>query len=274
MLRPNSRILICAAAILAAGAQAAQDGILLQHDNSAPPIEAPPGEAFLERFKVSFDQGLDEVYADRLHPFSIMNWKMEMANRPYDEFRERTASAARNGFVKSVAHGMREAAVDLPVLLWLQERQGLLADFLRNSLDSVAEEAVAPTDVSYRPVERSWWKRVSGNDNVSFGIRPFRADPYAFVSLGIKDGDRTLLLANLRYHYRPLVEHLIEAAFSVPLAHGFAIDLGASYKFGQHGNEERLVVKFFKEFKSGGILHVSMEAREHPAFFAGVALPW
>jgi len=259
---------------LAVGVHAADDGVLLQHGNSVPPIEAPPGEAFLERFKVSFGQSANDVFADRFHPFSIMNWNAEMADRPYDEFRERITSAARNGFVKSVAHGLREAAVDLPVLVWLQERQGLLADFLRNSLDSVAEEAVAPTDVSYRSVERSWWKRVSQNDTVHFGIRPFRADPYAFLSLGIKDGDSLLLLANLRYYYRPLVEHMIEAAFSVPLAHGFALDLGAAYKFGQHGNEERFVVKLFKEFKSGGILHVGLEAREHPAFFAGLALPW
>ena len=32
--------------------------------------------------------------------------------------------------------------------------------------------------------------------------------------------------------------------------------------------------KIVKEFKSGGIMHVGLEAREHPSFFAGMALPW
>jgi len=268
-------MLICAAALVAVRVRADTNSIQLQYGNFAAPVEAPPGETFRERFKAAFDPRVDELFADRFHPFNMMKWSMELADGNSDHLRERTTSSARNTMGKSVVYGMREAAVDMPILRWLDERQGLLADFLRNSVGSVAEESVAPVDVSYRPIERSWWERLSesGRD-VHFGLRPFSPSPYAFLSLGIKDGDNLLFLGHLRYHYRSFAEHLVELALSVPLTHGLAIDLGASYQLGPRGAEERLAVKLFKEFKSGGILHVGVEARQHPAFFAGIAFPW
>jgi hypothetical protein len=255
-------------------AQAGDPGVVLQHSNFTAPVESPPGEAFLERFTVEFDRRIDEQFADRLHPFNVMSWNIELANNDSDYFRGRAASAARNALSKSVVYSVREAAVDLPILSWLKERQGVLADFLRNSVDSSEEEAVAPLELSYRLVERSWWQRLSENGHLQYGIRPFRTSPYAFLSTGIRDKDRLFLLGHVRYHYRPFAEHRFEVALSLPLDHGFAIDVGTSYQFGGRGEEEKLVVKLFKEFKRGGILHVGLEARQHQAFFAGIALPW
>jgi len=265
---------VCWAAVFVAGGHAADQSISLQRNNSAAAIESPPGEAVLERFKVVFDQRVDELFTDRFHPFNVMSWNMELADNDSDHLRERAASAGRNALSKSVGDGVREATIDLPILLWLKERQGLLADFLRNSLDSVGEEEVAPLDVSYRFGERSWWQRLSESGAVRYGIRPLSESPYTFLSLGIKDGDALLLLAHVRYHYRHFAEHLFEIALSVPLAHGFAIDLGTSYQFGRRDAEERLVVKLFKELKGGGIVHLGLEAQQHPALFAGIALPW
>ncbi|HKS38802.1 MAG TPA: hypothetical protein VJW76_16525 [Verrucomicrobiae bacterium] len=267
-------MLACAAAVVIVEAQAADQRIVLQHNNFTTPIESPPGEAFLERFTLEFDRRIDEQFTDRFHPFTVMNWSIDLANNHSDHFRERAASAARNALSKSVVYSVREAAVDLPILAWLKERQGVLADFLRNSVDSVGEEAVAPLELSYRPVERSWWQTLSQNGHLQYGMRPFRTSPYAFLSAGIKDHDRVFLLGHVRYHYRPFSEHRFEVALSVPLDHGFAIDVGTSYQFGGRDEEERLVVKLFKEFKRGGILHVGLEARQHPAFLAGIALPW
>jgi hypothetical protein len=134
---------------------------------------------------------------------------------------------------------------------------------------------VAPLDVSYRAVERSWWQGLSDSGGpLRYGIRPFRSDPYTFVSLGIKDGDNLLFLGHVRYHYDRFADHRFEIALSVPLAHGLAIDLGTSYQFGRHGDKQGLVIKLFKEFKSGGIVHVGLEARQNPAVFAGMVLPW
>jgi len=250
------------------------ESVQLQYSDPAPPVEAPPGEAFWEQFKIAFDRRVDERFADRLHPFAVMNWSIELADRSYEDFRERSTSAARHALSKSVVYGVREAAVDLPIMFWLKERQEFLADFLRNSVDDVGEEAVAPLDVSYRLVERSWWKRFVESGEVRYGIRPFTTSPYTFLSLGLRDGDRLFLLGHVRYHYRQFADHRFEIALSVPLAHGFAIDVGTSYQFGRHDEEERFVVKLFKEFKGGGIVHVGLEAKLRPAFFAGIAVPW
>jgi len=247
----------------------------IEHTLAAGPLESPVGEAPLERFKFAFKHSVDDVFVDRFHPFNLMNWNIELAQTDSDHVRERTASAARNSFSKSVVYGVREATVDLPVLKWLDERQGIIGDFLLNSVGNVGEESLAPLDVSYRPVERSWWDRLAERGGeLHYGIRPFSPSPYAFLSLGVTDGEDLLFLGHLRYHYRSFAEHLVELAISVPLAHGLAIDLGASYQLGQRGAEEKLTVKIFKQFKSGGILHIGMEAREHPACFAGIALPW
>lgn len=271
------RILACVAALAVVEAEAADQGVVVQHGNLTVPVESPPGGAFLERFTVEFDRRIDEQFADRFHPFTVMNWSIDLANNSSDHFREHAASAARNALSKSLVYSVREAAVDLPILAWLKERQGVLADFLRNSVDSVGEEAVAPLELSYRLVERSWWQRLSQSGHLQYGVRPFRTSPYAFLSTGIRDNDRLFLLGHVRYHYRNFAEHRFEVALSLPLDHGFAIDVGTSYQFGGHDEEEeRLVVKLFKEFKRGGILHVGLglEARQRPAFLAGIALPW
>ncbi len=264
----------CLAAVLTVGVEAADQSIGLQYNNAAATIESPPAEAFWEHFRARFDDRVDELFADRLHPFNVMSWNMELADGNSDHVRERGASTVSHALSKSAVSGLREAAVDLPIMLWLKERQGLLADFLRNSLDEVGEEEVAPLDVSYRLVERSWWQRLSESGDVRYGIRPFRTNPYAFLSMGIRDGDTLLMLAHMRYHYDQFAEHLFEIALSLPLAHGFSIDLGTSYRLGREGEQAGLVFKLFKELKSGGILHIGLEARERSAFFAGIALPW
>lgn len=268
------RTFILSVAVAVIQAHAGDQNVLIQHNDFPAPVEAPPGEAFLERFTVAFDRQVDETFADRLHPFNFMNWSIELADYGHDHLRERAASEARDAFTKSVVYGIREATVDLPILAWLEERQGLLADFLRNSLDAVGEEAVAPVEVSYRPAERSWWQRLAEDGDVHYGIRPFRTSPYAFLSFSVKDGDTLVMLANMRYYYRNFANHCFELALSMPLPHGLAVDIGTSYQFGRRVEQDGLVVKVFKEFKSGGILHVGLEARQHPAFFAGIAFPW
>ena len=260
--------------MLAAVAHAADQSVQLQYDRPEATLESAPDETLRDRFKIAFDRCVDEQFADRFHPFNVMNWRIESVDQGADYFSERSTSAARHAVSKSIVYGLREATADLPIVAWFEERQGILGGFFRNSVGSVAEEAVAPLDPSYRLVEQSWWKRLSENNDVSYGIRPFSTSPYAFLSFALKEAGTVFLLGHVRYHYVSFAEHRFEVALSVPLARGVGLDLGTSYQFGQHGHEEGLVVKFLKEFKSGGILHIGMEARKHPAFFAGIAIPW
>ena len=270
----GSRWLMGVATGLAVAAQAGDQSVQLQYGSPAAPLETPPGETIRERFSAAFDRRVNEQFDDRFHPFSVMTWARESIDRDAGYLSARATSAARNAFSKSAVYGLREATVDVPILLWFEERQGILADFFLNSFGNVEEEAVVPLDPLYRPAEQSWWKRLADRNDLRYGIRPFTASPYAFLSFVLKEGDTVSLLGHMRYRFVSFAEHRFEVALSVPLGRGLGFDLGTSYQFGRHGHQQGLVVKLLKEFKSGGILHVSMEAREHPALFAGIALPW
>jgi hypothetical protein len=262
------------AAVLAVAAHATDQSVQLQYGSPAAPLESPPGDTIRERFRVAFDRRVNERFADQFHPFNVMSWTSQSVGQEAGYLNERATSAARNSFSKSAVYGLREATVDLPILLWLEERQGILADFFRRSVGNVGEEAAVPLDPSYRAAEQSWWKRLAERNEVRYGIRPFSTSPYAFLSFLLKEGDAVSLLGHVRYHYLSFAEHRFDLALSVPLGRGLGFDLGTSCQFGRHGHQEGLVVKLLKEFKSGGILHVGMEAREYPAVFAGIALPW
>jgi len=269
-----SRWFICVAGVLAVAAHASDQNVQIQYGSPAAPLESLPGDTIRERFKVAFDQRANVQFADQFHPFNIMSWTSESVGNKADYLNERATSAARNAFSKSALYGLREATVDVPILLWFEERQGILADFFRGALGNAGEEAVVPLDPLYRPAEQSWWKRVAERNEVLYGIRPFSTSPYAFLSFILKEGDAMSLLGHVRYHYLSFAEHRFDLALSVPLGRGLGFDLGTSCQFGRQGHQEGLVVKLLKEFKSGGILHVGMEAREHPSVFAGIALPW
>jgi hypothetical protein len=255
--------------------RATEQGTQVEQQPLTSVLESPskPNPGVWERFTLAFDQDANELFADRFHPFKVINMRIRAEERDFNTFTERTTTTARYTLLKSAVYSAREATVDLPVLLWLKDRQGLLAGFLRNSLGSVEEEAVEPLSVSYGAVERSWWKRLAADGDLSYGVRPFRTDPYAFLSLGLRDGDALFLLGNLRYYYRDFANHSFEFALSVPLPHGLSIDVGTAYQFGQE-DAQKVVVKLFKGFKGGGILHVGFEVRSRPALFAGVAFPW
>lgn len=235
------------------------------------PVEVP--FSFWERFELAFSQRSERVFTDRFHALNTSNWQMEMASRSADEFRDHTTHMARGAFSRSVTTSFREAALELSIVNWLEGRRGVLADFLRQAVDTVDEESVSPLDPSYRALERSWWQRLAESRDFHYGIRPFRTSPYVFVSKGFWSGDTLLVLMNLRYHYRDLAEHQFECALSVPLARGFALDLGTAYQLRRQDEALNMVLKISKQLQHGGIVHVGLEVKEHPRFQVGVSIP-
>ncbi len=229
---------------------------------------------FRERISLAFDDRSEDVFADQLHAFNMVKWTLQLAPNESDDFRERTGSAARGAFWKSLNYSLRDAVVESPVMVWLQERQEFLASFLRDSIDSIEEESVSPLDGSYGRVERAWWKDVRQRGAVRYGIRPFRTSPYAFTSFAVKDRNEVFFMGHVRYYYDRFAEHRFEFALSVPVAYGFAIDLGTSYQFGRHADSRRAGIKLFKELKTGGIAHLGFELRERPVILAGITFPW
>jgi hypothetical protein len=268
----RTRILLYLAAIAALETHASDQNAQLQYLSPPVTLGSPTPEAFWQRFKTEFSDTAEDRFGDRFHSFKVINWNMNTVNERPGQYSEWTTRVARRNFAESAAYGVREAAADIPILLWLEDRQGFLGDFLRNSIGGVEEESVEPLSLSSASAKRSWWSKSAGND-IYCGIRPFRTDPYAFFSMRIRDEETTFLLSHLRYHYRDFADHRFELSLSVPLAHGFTIEVGTSYQFGHRGEERRLALKAFREFKSGGMVLVGLDVRQSPGAFAGISIP-
>ncbi|MBI3849173.1 MAG: hypothetical protein HY298_02615 [Verrucomicrobia bacterium] len=264
------------ALVAAVKGQAADQGVNLQYLPPTESLESPAGEptAFWDRYKATFDQNVEEQFADDFRPFNALNWSLKLADRDSQQLRERIPDAARHSLSRAVVDSFRETVLELPFMVWLKDHQTFVTDLLLNSLGNVHEEAVSPLDPSYRAAERSWWQQLSASRSVNYGVRPFRTSPYAFVSMAFKDGDRVFLLANARYYYHLFAEQRVELALSVPLTHGISFDVGTSYEFGQRDDQKGLVVKLYKQFKNGGYLHIGLDAKRNPVLFAGIALPF
>jgi len=268
-------VLGLAVTAVVAGARAA-DPDLDPHDSSfALSIETPQPQPvfFWQRFNLAFDNDINERYADAFQPLNAIRWNIDLRGRDFSEnFRERASSRARFAFVRTVQYGLREAAVDLPFMVWLDDRQGWFANLLRDSVGNVSEESEVPLRLSYPGVEESWWRTLQ-NGGTHYGIRPFRTSPYAYVSHGISDGEKTILLTHVRYYYDRLSNHRVELALSVPIAYGMAFDFATSHQFGTR-DEQRVVVKLLKELKGGGVAHLGFEVKQHPALIAGISFGW
>jgi hypothetical protein len=275
LLNLKFRALGLAVVAMVAGARAADPDVGLRDSAFSASVESPRPQAlfFWQRFDDGFADNANDIFADALRPLNVIQWNVDLPGKDFsDNLRQRAASQARFAFVKSIEFGTREAVVELPLILWLDDRDGWLGALVRGSIDDVGEEAVAPLSLSYESVEQSWWKRLA-NSGTHYGIRPFRTSPYAYVSHGISDGERTILLANVRYYYDHFSNHRVELAMSVPVAYGMTLNFGSAYEFGARENQ-KLVVKLLKELKGGGEAHVGFEVRDHPTLIAGITFAW
>jgi hypothetical protein len=229
---------------------------------------------FSERLAVALDSRAHHVFADRLHAFNVVKWKLELGSSDSETFPQRTTSAAQAAFTKSVTYSLRDAVAESPLMVWLEGRQEFIATLLRESIDSVEEEAVSPLDGSYGLVERSWWKSLRQDGAIRYGIRPFRTSPYAFTSFAVRDREEVLFMSHVRYFYDDLADHRFEIAMSVPLAYGYTFDVGTAYQFGYEKAPARMAMKIFKELRTGGIAHLGLEMRERPTLLAGITFLW
>lgn len=226
-----------------------------------------------DSFTQSVNRHVDDEFRNQFDPLNVLDWKVRLGDGNPGPLNQRSARAAGQAFSKSFLTGLREATTDLPALLWAEEQQQIFAGFLESSFGNVDEEAVSPLSPNYQRAERSWWQSLSQDNRMRYGIRPFRPDPYAYLSWAVKDGNRVLLMSNLRYHYVHFGDHSFELAVSAPLSHGLSLDAGTSYQFGLHNEEKRATVKLCKEFRGGSMIHIGFEVRSRPVLVAGLTMP-
>lgn len=268
------RICSCfAAAVFVIAAHGGNGDLNLPDDRAFDSFPTQPEvpSSFLGRFSRAYDDRAVQVFGDLLHPIKVMQINFKSPGETWEQTLERGDRAVENAFLKSFEYSLRDASLELPVMDWLDQRQDALGNFLTDSVDAVEEEAVAPFDLSYGQVERSWWKKLAEKRDLRFGARPFRKSPYAFVALRIEEAGRTLFLANARYYLRNFSDHRFELSLSIPAPFGMSCDLGTYYQFGRHDVQRRLVVKLFKQLKHG-IAHLGVEVQRTPVMFAGVTM--
>jgi hypothetical protein len=268
-------VLGLAVTAVVAGARAADPDIDPHFSSFVLSIETPQAQPvyFWQRFDFAFDSDANNRFADTLQPLNAIRWNMDLRGRDFsDSFRERASSRARYALARTFQYGLREAAVDLPFMVWLDDREGWFANLIRDSVANVNEESEAPLGLFYRGVEHSWWRNLA-DGGTHFGVRPLRTSPYAYVSHGIRDGEKTIFVTHVRYYYERFSNHRVEAAFSVPVAYGVAFDFASGYQFGTH-DAQRVVVKLLKELKGGGIAHVGFEVKQRPTLIAGISFGW
>jgi hypothetical protein len=260
--------------LLAIFAQAAESELTLQHSEAAELTVREAPVLFSERVVSAFERRADPVFADRLHSFKMMRITLLPDGSEPDDFQERTASAAQSGLSKAITYSLRDAVAESPLMVWLAEREERVAAFLRDTIDGVEEESISPLDASYGVTERSWWRSLKRNGGLRYGLRPFRSSPYAFTSFAFKENDQALFFGHVRYYYDDLNAHKFEFAMSLPLMHGYALDLGTSYRLGSHETPGRMALKIVRELRWGGILHFGFELKNHPLALAGITFPW
>ena len=267
---------LAAAATFAIQAHASDEDFNPQSTRFVLSIEAPPEEPifFWDRFDYAFQGEVNNIFIDALNPLNTVRWNLQLPGPDFSHnLYRRSSEAARGALWDSFSYSSREAAVKTPLILWLDSQQGWFADLLRDSVGSVAEESVAPLDVSYRAVGQTWWHTLLRDKGTHYGVRPLSSSPYAYVSRSVSDGEDVLFLANVRYYYDHFSEHRFELALSVPLAYGLALDLGSAYQFGTH-DERRFAVRLLRELKGGGIATIGFEVQNHPRMIAGIGFTW
>lgn len=259
------------------GAQAADQAIQLEHRSSdSDPLYSPAEEtaAFWQKFKASFDNRANDVFADRFNSFRMISWGLYPADRDTQDFLGRPVRAARSALTKSLTYSFRDSVFDLPGMVWLKDRPGFISELIRDSIGNPGEDSVTTKNLAYKGLEQTWWESMSERGGLSYGIQPFRSSPYAFFSWSMKDGDQTLLLGHMRYYYQNFIEHNFEMALSIPITRGITMGFGCAYKFDNHTNDKSASLTISKVFRNGGILNLGAEVTSHPALFAGFAKAW
>ncbi|HLX72474.1 MAG TPA: hypothetical protein VKV04_22875 [Verrucomicrobiae bacterium] len=274
-----TRALALTMAAMGAGAHAADQDSYPQRSSFAVSVEAPPKEPlfFWERFDSSFENDVNDVFADALTPQNAIRWNLNLPGKDFStRFYDRTTKAADSALFESFKYSTRDAVVGIPTALWLDTRQGWFGDLVRGSIDNVGEESLSSVNASYSVVQQAWWKGLLRDGGTYYGVRPISTSPYAYISHGIMDGGgKTVMLANVRYYYDHFSDHRFELALSLPLADGLSADLGTAYRFGgQENNNKTCAIQLIKEISGHGVAHLGVQVQQHPIMLAGVTFTW
>jgi hypothetical protein len=141
--------------------------------------------------------------------------------------------------LRALTYTGREILMDSPLMSWVKDKEDFFSNLIKDSIGGVDEEEIQTTSIAYHSAQRSWRHYVAEERNIHYGIRPFRQNPYAYISYELKDrdGDK-IFFVNLRY-YSPIVsKNIVELLIALTLPHSTTLNMGARYDISKHNHIE------------------------------------
>ncbi|HEY9583480.1 MAG TPA: hypothetical protein VJI66_00770 [Candidatus Paceibacterota bacterium] len=239
---------------------------------------SPKGDSFSERAKDEWEQRLDRLSADYLHHFDVnMRW---LRYENYDDF-ERSMNRKGKALIrKPIEYGLREVIAEAPIIYFLGEKSDFLRRFIKNSVGNTSEEEIMPAEITYTTNTitigtdtnkvsflRTFWK-----ENVEYGVRPFRMNPYLYSEFKLGPSKQPLAYADFRLHYKEFSFIQYETLVSVPLGKRFIFDFGYRDEIGddEHDRINFRIHRPFKRFR--GRFFVGFSKAEHQFYYFGLEI--
>ncbi len=239
-------------------------------------IDGPTEDSFADRFEYFFKKEQIRLFYNEFNPLRYGRWRLLYEDDPRGLIRQADRSATST-FEKSLEYAAREAFATTPAMYWLDDMGTAVSLFARGTIGAIEEEEVRPTDISYRPIEQSWWRSFSEN-NFRYGLR-FNARPYAYVGFKLGPHDNPYAMVDLRYRtfqffhgsrFLDIGAHRFELALSLRPIDGYSVGIGTSYELKRGDEVAGLAVRFQKELKRVGAIFVGADVKSHSEFFWGV----
>jgi len=152
---------------------------------------------------------------------------------PQEILARRGVSAVGDGLKYTLREYMLETALYDSVDNFLLHISGNFSSFLRDVLsgDELQKNTPSPREIQFLEERR-------GYTGLQIGIRPFRDDPYVFVSHGLRDNKQMLHMENsLRLTLERWKEPAVGFFTEIPLHH-WSLGLGLEKKFGDTDTQE------------------------------------
>jgi len=121
------------------------------------------------------------VIIDRIGPPSYFEQARHFGKDGY-AYHDYINSAGSHGIEQLLVDSARETAVAIitPNIGWYN-----LNKLLSGSIGNTEEERFPTVSASYSQARESWWQSLTEDGSVRYGLRPWRKDPYGYVSIRV-----------------------------------------------------------------------------------------
>ena len=187
-----------------------------------------PSQVFIRRFLEEVIASDSLVFDRYTGPASRLARARSENRLGYSSF-DRESSSGASLFAAIGMDSLRSASLAvLPLEFWQGHWQGWLADVLAGTVGNPEEERVRLNSIDYSATRASW-ENSSQNSGFTWGLRPWRTNPYAYVLIraGHFQG-QPLITFEARAGYTLLGTTRLEGRLTLPLPASFRIAAGTS----------------------------------------------